>query len=166
MTGKRGRPEVSPQRKARQITLRAEHIAMLDDAIEERYRGDDAVAALRDPDAEIEGRKTQIGKRRREFLGELIERHCSFEARHPVEIEVHAPVRLFGSADDMASAASEVEAWRKNAAARLAEEAPEVVRLTLEWGALLRLGRKDPAAMRRALATTLAQAAAKGADDE
>ena len=160
MTGKRGRPEVSTTKKARQITLRAEHIAMLDDAIEERYRGEDAAAALQDPDGEIEGRMTLIAKRRREFLGELIEEHCSFDARHPVEIEVIAPARCFGDADDVASAAAEVEAWRKDAAARLAEEAPEAVRLALEWAALLRLGRKDPAAMRRALATTLAQAEA------
>ena len=164
-----GRPRKAPGKEAVKVTLRAEHVAMIDDAIEARDGNlPDFIRDVANAKAETyDGRRqTVIAKRRREFLGELIEDHCSFEARHPVEIKVIAPLRIFGNAADVESAVAEVEAWQRAAAERLTAEAPESVKLALEWSALLRLGQKDPEALRRTLAGTLAAALAESESDD
>lgn len=164
-TRKAGRPPVAEANKAVSVTIEQRHLEMLDEAILQRegQMPDFIDDVSRDPSPSYEAREaSQLAARRRKFLGDLIEQHCSFEARHPVEIKVHAPLYLAGSLAELLAGSDEGIAWMRKQEARLTAEAPASVRAGIAHNELQRLRRFDPEAYHHAIQKVLAAAKQNG----
>ena len=167
---KAGRPRLDEQTRAKEITIEARHLAFLDAAIERADGHNPDV--IRDAAELAEGtfderRKTVLAKRRRAFLGALIERTCSFEAMHPVAVRVVAPMIAAGPQADVDAAVAEVAEWQRTETARLTAEAPEPVQAAFRHAELERLKRTDPETFKAAMADLRSRLlAGEGAGDD
>ena len=169
MVNKGGRPHLDSQHAAHKISLQGKHLAMLDEAImaTQGASADFIAAVARAKGATLEARQgAVVARRRRQFLGDLIERHCSFEALHLVEVGVVAPMMALGPTAALAAASHEVEIWQKAQSERLTAEAPTPVRAAIQHNALERLKRDDPEAYANAVADVLARVKRESAGDE
>lgn len=101
----------------------------------------------------------QVGARRRQFLGELIEKHLSFEAQHPTQLSIYAPI--VGGAREFREAAE----WLSGQEGRLLEDAPEPIKAAIETNKLVRLRDEDPTTYREMLRKALANAKEREDDD-
>lgn len=149
-TDKAGRPRKEAGAKAAPASLRRADLDVLDDFIYAHGPERSGLATLAaGAPAKGERPAAWLAARRRDVLGALIHRYCSFAARHPVKVEVTAPVA--GTAADLETVAE----WLKDETERLTREAPPAVQDTLVMNRLKRMHREDPAAARRMLADML-----------
>ena len=160
----RGRPAKDDANKAVAITIERRHLEMLDEAILQRemysggaiYAASDGYALANRPGETYAERQESVeAAKRREFLGELIEKHCSFEARHPVRVKVHAPLLVEGTLAKGKATFKECGAWMAAQEERLNRERPEAIENAITHNSLQRLRRSDPAAYRDALKAAL-----------
>lgn len=167
-TRRSGRPRLDDNTAAKAISIQGKHLAMLDAAIAQRDgRTPEFIADVTAETGAYDERTDRaIAKRRRDFLGELIERHCSTEALHPTEIRVVAPMRFFGTAKDMDAAVAEVLDWQRTEGARLTAEAPEPVQAAMRHAQLERLKREDPEGFAIAMDDLRRRMLTGGADHE
>lgn len=162
----RGRPAKDDANKAVAITIERRHLEMLDEAILQREENTvefiDAVA--NGPEKTYAERQASVlAAKRRAYLGDLIEKHCSFEARHPVRVEVLAPLLVEGTLAEAEATYKESGAWMAAQRERLNQERPEAIQNAITHNSLQRLRRSDPAAYRKALRDILSAASARKA---
>ena len=131
-----GRPNKDKDRRAAPVSIEARHLDMLDDAIMD--------SEGRAPGLSNEDPPTVIAARRREFLGRLIEQRCSFEARHPVAVQIIVPMYTVIRASDADVSKFEAIQWLDAETERLTREAPAMVRDGFLRSKLARLRREDP----------------------
>ena len=148
MTRKPGRPQKTDDETAVVIRLEKRHVDMLDEHIERQTRMEGGTHNAH-----------QVGARRRQFLGELIEKHLSFEAQHPTQLSIYAPI--VGGAREFREAAE----WLSGQEGRLLEDAPEPIKAAIETNKLVRLRDEDPTRYREMLRKALANAKEREDDD-
>ena len=125
-----GRPQKTDEERVVIVRLGKGHVNLLDEHIEERSRID--LASLN---------PHRVGERRRKAVGELIEKHLSFDAKHPGKIVIFAPSH--GTAKEQNETADWIEEQEK----RLLEDAPDPIKRGVEMdkaAKLMNLMKKDP----------------------
>ena len=169
MANKGGRPRLDSDTRARQITLSGRHLDMVDVAIEvAQGMAPGLIADVAEaPGATLDERTGHaLAKRRREFIGALIEKHCSLEALFPTEVKVIAPMLALGPLGALEEAAAEVIEWQKAEGARLTDTAPIPVTAAIHHCQMERLKREDPDAFAEAMDRARRELLARSAADE
>ena len=127
-------PKDEPEKTANQ-RLEKRHVDMVNEKIKQEW-----LMAGGDPDEYPTPMMMAI--ERRNVIGKLIEKHLSFEALHPVSINIIAPMLIrLGPLSSPEDAKPKVQAaleWMERENKRLTKEAPELIQETFAYNALRR----------------------------
>ena len=137
MTTKRkpGRPSKAAAERVVKIGIAARHLRMIDEAIYKLEAGSPAFIEETDGRAGLglDDPKTAeaVAARRRQFLGRLIERRCSFEALNQTCVRIVAPLLSIGDEEMVVASFRDAAEWMAYEEVRLTAEAPAAVQAAL-----------------------------------